>query len=117
MKWFKHMSNARHDEFITWLRCEHGMEGVGRWWTILEVVSEQMNAKSLECSATHPWVEWSSFLKQKRNKLALFLEQIENKQKIKTTDYGLVLKIEIFKMVELRDNYVKDLQGTCQPPE
>jgi len=113
MKWFKHYSNARHDEFITWLRGEYGMEGVGRWWTILEVVAEQMDPKKGNFSASHPWTEWSSFLKQKRNKLTSFLKQIENKQKIKLIDHGMVLEIEIHKMIELRDNYSKDKQVGC----
>lgn len=117
MKWFKHFSNARHDEFITWLRSEYGMEGVGRWWTILEVVAEQMEPQGGSCSAKHPWTEWSSFLKQKRNKMSLFLKQIENKSKIKLTDYGNVLEIEIPKMLELRDNYSRNLQATDKSEE
>lgn len=115
MKWFKHFSDARHDEFITWLRAEYGMEGVGRWWTLLEVVGEQMSPKGNGCSAKHPRKEWCAFLKQKQNKMNLFLKQIENKSKIKLIEHENVLEIKIPKMLELRDNYSRNLQAACNP--
>lgn len=39
MKWFKHFSDASSDEFMVELEELFGLEGVARWWKLLESVS------------------------------------------------------------------------------
>lgn len=51
MKWFKHMTGARHDDKIKNIKQWFGREGVCRYWEILEIIAEQMN-ESQKCSVT-----------------------------------------------------------------
>jgi hypothetical protein len=113
MKWIKHYTNASDGEFLSWLVDEYGLEGYARWWIILEKVGARMD-KSDCCSASYSLEKWSSFLKQKQNKMVLFLKQIENKSKIFLELNGNILTIKIPKMLEYKDNYSKDLEATSK---
>lgn len=104
MKWFKHYTSASDDEFIDELEDLFGWEGYGRWWKMLEIIGKQME-KGSDCSATHSWVKWQSFLKGKRNKLELFLKHCQDKGKIKLEQNGNILKIICPNMLKLRDEY------------
>ena len=46
--YFSHDNNARNDEKILMLRAEHGWEGYGIYWALLEMMFE-----SSECSLSH----------------------------------------------------------------
>lgn len=81
MKWFKHMSDASEDEFLSGLEAIFGWEGYGRWWKILEIIAKQMD-KSDKCSACYPWSDWQRLLKGKKGKLEEFLIHCEKKNKI-----------------------------------
>jgi uncharacterized phage protein (TIGR02220 family) len=47
--WFKHDTNSRSDEKIIDLQMEHGMEGIGVYWCIIEMMYEQMGVMRLQC--------------------------------------------------------------------
>jgi uncharacterized phage protein (TIGR02220 family) len=47
--WFKHDTNSRSDEKIIDLQMEHGMEGLGVYWCIIEMMYEQMGVMRLQC--------------------------------------------------------------------
>lgn len=111
MKWFRHMSAASDDEFISGIEDEFGWEGYGRWWKLLEIIAKQMDETD-RCYAEYSWVKWQSSLKGKRNKLETFLVHCQNKRKIKLEQTENVLKIICPKLLELRDNYTKDLQAS-----
>lgn len=111
MKWFRHMSSASDDEFISGIEDLFGWEGYGRWWKLLEIIAKQMDETD-RCHAEYSWVKWQSFLKGKRNKLETFLVHCQNKRKIKLEQNGDILRIICPKLLELRDNYTKDLQAT-----
>lgn len=111
MKWFRHMSNASDDEFISELEELFGWEGYGRWWKLLETIAKQMDETDKH-SASYSWQKWQTFLKGKRNKLETFLKHLENKQKIKLVVTGNVLEIYCPKLLEMRDNHSKNLQAS-----
>lgn len=47
--WFKHDTNSRSDDKIVDLQMEHGMEGIGVYWCIIEMMYEQMGVMRMQC--------------------------------------------------------------------
>jgi len=43
MKWFKHYSNARLSNALTEIKANFGLEGYGRYWLLLELMSEKFD--------------------------------------------------------------------------
>ena len=113
MHWFKHFSNASEDEFIAALEDEFGLEGYARWWKLLEVIAKQMK-KPGQCSASFPIRLWCSYLVVRRPLLFRYLSVIEQQGKIKTLTKSDILTITCPKLLEIKDNYQKDLQGACK---
>ena len=113
MRWIKHFTNASDGEFLSWLIDQYGLEGYARWWIILEKIGARMD-KSDCCSASYSLEKWSSFLRQKQNKMKTFLEQIENKSKIFLELNGNILTIKVPNLLKYKDNYSKDLEATSK---
>jgi hypothetical protein len=53
MKWFKHDSDASRDPKIRKLRRRHGLEGVGLYWTIIELIVGDLEAGSFTFELEH----------------------------------------------------------------
>lgn len=107
MKWFKHMSNAKDDDFIEWLEDNYGFEGYGRWWRILECIASSMEKNRMVPEAVHTWTKWQRFLRGKRSQLLDYLLAIQLRGKIKLEYNELVLKITCPKMLKMRDEYAR----------
>ena len=118
MKWFRHMTDASDDEFISKLEAEFGLEGYARWWKILEVIGRQMD-KSDRCSAEYPITKWMQLLSIKRWKiLKSFVEFCAIGQKFNINYDEKILKIECPKLLEMRDEYSrKSGQSTSPTPD
>lgn len=58
--YFSHDSNARHDPKITAMRSVYGIEGVGRFWVLVEMMRE---ADAFKLSLTGKYV-WNAYAKQ-----------------------------------------------------
>lgn len=43
MRFFKHMTNAHRDPKLVALREREGLEGLARWWLLVELIAEDMN--------------------------------------------------------------------------
>lgn len=113
MKWFKHFTDAKTSESLAYLRQKEGFAGIGRWWTLLEIIGEKMD-KTDRCYVEFPIQEWCKLLGLKQNKLNSFLKLTENKLKTKVTRFDIIIRIEVPKLLELRDNYTKDLVVTTK---
>jgi Domain of unknown function (DUF4373) len=50
--YFQHDANARHDPKLLMLNKECGMEGIGRWWCLVEILREQEDY-AFDISETH----------------------------------------------------------------
>ncbi len=107
MKWFKHMANARDDDFMEWLEEEYGFEGVGRWWRILEIIASAMEKNANDPSSEHTWIKWQSLLRGKRPLLLRYLSAIEQRGKMKLTVEQNKMKITVHNLLKLRDEYSK----------
>lgn len=115
MKWFKHFSQAKMDAKLVMLRSEFGMWGLGVYWTLLEFIAEQMKGVDPQPVATLSMRELCSFFGCKRDKLETFLKRLQN---VRGMDYALkrdILVIECPKLLEIKDNYHKDLEETSKP--
>jgi hypothetical protein len=62
MLWFKHLVNARNNEFLKEIKSEFGWSGIGRWWAIVEVVAEQMDNASNKCDLEISIKDWADLL-------------------------------------------------------
>jgi hypothetical protein len=103
MKWFKHMTSANSDNKIVTLRVQFGMWGVGCYWTILEMVAEQMKANNPKPEATFSL-----------NELSSFLGCLQNECGMKVEHSGDIIKIKVPKLLKIKDNYLKDLEATSK---
>lgn len=102
------------DAKLVMLRSEFGMWGVGVYWTLLEFISEQMKGIDPQPVATLSMRELCSFLGCKRNKLETFLKRLQNVRGMNYTLKKDILVIECPKLLEIKDNYHKDLVETSK---
>jgi len=107
MRWVKHMSNANKDDKLVSLRAAFGMWGIGVYWNLIEFVAEQVKEKSETAEATLIVSELLGFFGCKRNKLETFLECSQNVGLFSYQLNGNILKIDIPKMLDYADNYIK----------
>ena len=77
MKWFKHMTASGRDEKLSALREAMGNEGIGLYWTLLEIVAEQMD-ESDKCSSAYSLQQWSSMLGSHHHKVTSFFKAVHN---------------------------------------
>ena len=112
MKWFKHMTDSSQDEFVLGLEDRFGIQGYAWWWKMLEAIAARMSHhKGAEkCSLASSWTNWESILKGKRKKLITFFEHCEKLNRIKLERNGNLLIITCPKLLEIKDNYQKDLE-------
>jgi hypothetical protein len=112
MKWFKHMTDSSQDEFVLELEDKFGIQGYAWWWKMLEAIAAQMSHyKGAEkCSLASSLANWESILKGKRKKLISFFEHCEKLNRIKLERNGNLLIITCPKLLEIKDNYQKDLE-------
>ena len=110
MRWFKHETDATHSEKLALLVAEFGFEGYGRYWRIMEIVAERMDASD-RCHAELPEKEWLRLLSVRRPLLSRYLLVICQLFNIKVITNGLLIRIEIPNLLEKRDNYTTNLQA------
>lgn len=112
MKWFKHFSQAKMDAKLVMIRSEFGMWGIGVYWTLVEFIAEQMKGVDPQAVATLSMRELCSFFGCKRNKLETFLKRLQNVRGMNYTLKRDILIIDCPKLLEIKDNYHKDLEET-----
>ena len=103
----KHVTTANKDDKLVSLRAEFGMWGIGTYWTLVELTAEKISEKTESEEAILIVSELLGFFGCKRNKLETFLEHSQNIQLFNYTINGNILKINIPKLLEYADNYIK----------
>ncbi|MDD4893129.1 MAG: DUF4373 domain-containing protein [Candidatus Rickettsiella isopodorum] len=107
MKWFKHMSNANKDDKIISLRSRFGMWGIGVYWTLVELVAEQIKEDASRANASFVVSEMIANFRINKRKL---IEYLTYAQHISLLDYEQkenIIHIEISKLLDFADNYIK----------
>lgn len=126
MKWFKHFSDALDDPFIQELLDEFKHSGYVAWFGLLEIIANENGNKLTGKLSVKP-----KYLKRKMrisitkleeiyNFCASFVEEKSNKseRKVKLLFNKSEEKwnFECPKLLELKDNYLKDLQAPNKKP-
>ncbi len=114
MRWFKHLTNARNDEALSELLDEFGALGYGIWWTILEMIAQQMD-KTDRCSARYSLKKWSKSCQvsvKKFQKVVSFLSKLEKLSAKKCEKNSNFLIIECRNLLKFRDKCSKK-SGQC----
>lgn len=126
MRWFKHFNDALDDPFIQELMDKFSHAGYVAWFGLLEIIAKENGTKLTGKLTVDP-----RYLKRKLRISTRKLEQIfefcsgkveENLNKTSTKPKLLFNKtsekwnFEVCKMMELKDNYTKDLQASSKKP-
>lgn len=126
MKWFKHFSDALDDPFIQELIDEFGPSGYLAWFGLLEIIAKENGNKLTGKLDVKP-----QYMKRKLRISVNKLEQIykfcseEVKENLNKTSTKPKLLFNFSsekwnfncpKILELKDNYIKDLQATGKKP-
>jgi len=123
MRWFKHFSDARNSEFLKLLKRKYGLEGLARYWLLVEAVSEKMERRDSRCSLEMSIGDWCELLSGKPKRVLPFLyflvrkttmlgwvegvpfpERFGNKPETFQEHNENVLKMKVPKLLKLRDN-------------
>jgi len=110
MKWFHHDADIRHKESITKLKEEFGFEGIGRYWTICEIIAEQMDYSD-KCFAEFPEKKWLSELAIRRPLFHRYLLVIGQLFDNRVITNGALIRIEMPNLLEKKDNHTRNLQA------
>jgi hypothetical protein len=104
IRWFKHISTSRNDPAIRLLLANFGFEGYGLYWTILEIIAENLDCRNIT-SATMTAKQWCNSVKispKKFQKILLFCSE----------NFGFIVKnnaklitINCPKLLKYRDEY------------
>jgi hypothetical protein len=78
MEWFKHYTNAGRNGTIIDIKRHFGMAGVGRYWTILELVAQEMKPGDDRYSVSMSIIDWANLLGTKPKTLIPFLKHLQN---------------------------------------
>jgi len=106
------MSDASRDGKLVALQTRFGWAGIGRWWHIVERVSEQYNGG--DPAATFHFGRLALDLAFRRKMFRSYLEVLQELSLISATINGELLIISIPNLKKIKDNYQKDLQATCK---
>jgi hypothetical protein len=107
MRWVKHVTTANKDDKLISIRAEFGMWGIGVFWTLVELTAEKISEKTETAEAMLIVSELLGFFGCKRNKLETFLKHSRNVRLFNYELNGNILKIDIPKLLDYADNYIK----------
>jgi hypothetical protein len=127
MRWMKHLALASEDEKIAVLIEQHGPEGYGMYWLLLETVAASMQPKSDACDLTYSELRWSQKLRSSVRKTRSILRSMHDLRlivllalpgdrqivplsstdlrPISTQSTGNRLRIEVPNLLKYRDEY------------
>jgi hypothetical protein len=126
MKWFKHFSDALDDPFIQELLDEFKHSGYVAWFGLLEIIANENGNNLTGKLSIKP-----KYLKRKMRISTTKLEEIynfcasfvdekceksERKVKLLFNKSGEKWFFDCPKLLELKDNYLKDLQASGKKP-
>jgi len=110
MKWFKHMTDSSAGETLTLIHEKFGASGVAMWWYLLEQVARRMTGDNPAPKASLSMKKCCLFFGCKKNKLRTFVEHLQNETQIICKCNGNIIEIEIPKLLEIKDNHLRNLQ-------
>jgi len=111
MKWFKHMSDSGSDESMMAIRDELGMEGVGIYWSIIEMIASKFDGETVPTYSISPR-NLSRNLGIYSTKLKKFCDLATNLGLFECNFIEGKLNFVCHKLLEIKDNHTRNLQAT-----
>ncbi len=110
MRWFKHFSDAAHDEVLSELIDEFGAEGYGAFWLIIEAITTQIqdDPRDYVRYSEKKWRKITDISTKKFRKLLSFLQESGKllvKNSVKNNNNYLEIKVP--KILQIADEYTK----------
>lgn len=107
MKWLKHMSATRRDERIASLIDEHGFEGYGVFWAVLETIAEQMPAGEDRYEVGYSLKRWGQLLGCHHNKVKKYLSLLGVHGLVTVKSEADCIIVSAPNLLKYRDEYSK----------
>lgn len=117
MKWFKHMTASARDEKIALLEAEFGLEGIGFYWRVLEIIAGEMDA-NLKTSVRFPAKIWAKLFGISAKKFQNLAEFCENVNLFSLKIEGDLVTIDCPKLLTIKDERTsKDARNMSKSPD
>ena len=118
MRWFKHLSASNADEKLGCLIDEHGLEGYGLWWILLEQIATQMGGEGDKCLVTYPLRKWTRSCQVSTRKFQKFTKTLAELGLISVKKDQNLWTIECRNLLKYRDEYTrKKMQNSGHSPD
>ncbi|HXE14060.1 MAG TPA: hypothetical protein VN633_18175 [Bryobacteraceae bacterium] len=110
MKWRKQMTAMWDDERVAKLVGAGGVEGLaafGLYCRVLDIVADQMDAKTTQCSVTYPVTRWSLLLSLRGSHVRHWLEKLAVTTLLTVEWVDSDIRVTIPNLLKYRDEYSK----------
>lgn len=107
MRWFKHMTATRRDERIASLIDEHGFEGYGIFWAVLEIIAEQMPRGEARYEVRYSLKRWGQLLGCHHNKVKKYLSLLGVHGLVRVEWTEDLIIVSAPNLMKYRDEYSK----------
>ena len=111
MIWFRHMSTSSADERLSEMKAVFGLEGIGFWWTLLEIIALQMDGANQKYEASYSLSQWAMKIGCHHHKVSVFFKKFETAGLLTMAYDGSngvgKLTIGVPNLVKYRDEYSK----------
>ena len=115
MKWFKHFSDSLDDPFIQDLLEKFGAKGYLAYFGLLEIIAKENGHTLTGKLDINP-----SYLRRKLRLSITVMTRIfhycDTSMKLSCDFREKLWHFEVKKLLDLKDNYIKDLQATGKKP-
>jgi hypothetical protein len=115
MKWFKHYSDALDDPFVQELMDEFSHLGYVVWFGLIEIISKE-NGSNVTGKLTISPEYLRRKLRTSPTKLRQVLDFCRTDGRLLVNYSEKKWEIDFPKIMEIKDNYMKDLQASCKKP-
>lgn len=105
MRWFKHMAGTRRDERIAAFIDEHGFEGYGFYWSLLEVIADSMLPGDIKCERGYSLTRWAQFLQTHPNKVRKYFDALAEHGLVKVLSTESRIVVAAPNLAKYRDEY------------
>ena len=113
IKWFKHISDALDDPFICALMDKYGHAGYVAWFGLIEIIAKESGTDLTGELDISP-IYLKRKLRISRAKLQQIFNFCDTFGKLSFNNSKDLWHFDFPKMLELKDNYTKDLQVTSK---
>lgn len=100
--YFSHDSNARNDPKILMLRADYGMEGLGFYWCLIEIMAEQADYK-ININDSRQVKAFALHLNSKTEFLLKLIEDCASEYGLFKNDNGLIYSESLLRRMQLKD--------------